>query len=78
MVGVWWPQMCPRQDRPNTYSVLAVLEPAQDAVVDIVPALKEIEEMLRLSSAQSAKSIDLGKADAVIAMEQVSREEASV
>jgi hypothetical protein len=67
--NTWLPRMMEKQGRGFSYSVLHVLEPARDAVKDIVPALRQIE---RLASIQTpAPDPELGLAEEVIEWEHM-------
>jgi hypothetical protein len=63
----WLPELEEKKGRPFSYDVRYVLEPLRDAVVDIEPTLRRIEDMLKINT--PAKRPDLGKTEAAISHE---------
>ena len=65
---VWLPRLIDDPDRAYSYNVTAVLVPARDAVWDIIPALRKIEQMAKIPERVAA--LDLGKTESAIALEE--------
>jgi hypothetical protein len=63
----WLPKLEHNDDRPYSYSVGYVLGPAIDAIVNVTPALKQIEQMAGIAVA--AETPDIKKALTGQAME---------
>jgi hypothetical protein len=70
LLDAWLPRLVRQEDRPYDYSPLYVLEPALRAVSDIVPALVEIEKLVGISTQVSEKTLDVGDAEGLVAMEK--------
>lgn len=65
---MWLPRLIDDPDRAYSYNVTAVLVPARDAVWDIIPALRKIEQMAKIPERVAA--LDLGKTESAIALEE--------
>jgi hypothetical protein len=64
----WLPRLMPRADRRYSYSVSSVLGPARDAVKNVQPAPKKIEQWAFVPKTEG--DLDLGKTEDVIEMEK--------
>lgn len=64
----WLPRLVLDPDRRYGYSVSYVLIPAREAVFDVVPALRAIEQMAGIS--KTPEEPDMGKTEAAIAIEE--------
>jgi hypothetical protein len=76
-VSAWLPKMGDHPTRGYSYSPLEVLNPAHAAVTKIVPTLKRIERLIDVPAHEAVGPLDLGRADAVIEMEEEWRQSAS-
>jgi hypothetical protein len=63
----WLPLLIDNPERKYNYGVSHVLVPARDAVYDIIPTLRRIEQLAAI--VQPANALDLGQAEGIIAME---------
>lgn len=63
------PLMEDKPERGYTYGPLYVLHPARDAVQDIVPALRKIEDMAKIA-VPAPERLSMGQAESVIEMEE--------
>lgn len=64
----WLPLLVDDKTRVYQHSVLTVLRPARGAVREIIPTLRHMETVL--SIAEPASDPDMGRADAIIEMEE--------
>jgi hypothetical protein len=62
------PLLAPNEKRPYQYSSLSVLVPARDAVIDVVPTLNKIRQMLSLVG--PVEDVDLGRTESFIEYER--------
>lgn len=69
-IRLWLPQMIEDPTRGYTYGPLAVLSPARNAAIDVVPALRRIENWIGVPAPQTISNVDLGQAESVIAWEE--------
>jgi hypothetical protein len=68
-VETWLPKMGDDPSRGYVYSPLHLLEPARDAVVQIVPALQKIEGLIGVPTPGRAGPLDIERLEGVIAWE---------
>jgi len=65
LVETWLPQMVDDPKSSYSYNVLHVLNPALDAVLRVMPALEQIENIIDVPKTERATALDLGRAEGV-------------
>lgn len=74
-VAEWLPRMGSDPTRGYSYDVRCVLLPARAAVIDSVPVLRKLEELIGVATGERVEVLPLGAVDDVIAMQEAGDQE---